>query len=99
MIYIYSTSDEFDDFSDSSSSDHCCSSSDDNNNDDFNSPTVKSTDPSNGDNNVPADLSEIKVTFDEKKDKDSIDSGSLSVFTNNCGNFTCNDPRHSGCIS
>ena len=47
----------------SSSDDNCCSS-DNNNNDDFNSPTVKSTDPSDGDNNVPTDLSEIKVTFD-----------------------------------
>ena len=37
-------------------------------------------------------MSEIKVTFDEKIDKDSIDSGSLSVFANNCGNFVCNDP-------
>ena len=34
-----------------------------NNNDDFTSPEVKSTDPSDGDNNVPTDLSEIKVTF------------------------------------
>ena len=73
--------------------------SSDDNNDDFNSPTVKSTDPSDGDNNVPMDLSEIKVTFDESIDKDSIDSGSLSLFTNNCGNVVCNDSRYSGCIS
>ena len=87
----------FDNFSDSSSSsdgsssDNCCSSSD-NNNDDFNSPTVKSTDPSDGDNNVPTDLSEIKVTFDESIDKNSVDTGSLSVFADNCGNTFCNDP-------
>ena len=88
-----STSDEFDDFSEdgsSSSDDNCCSSDD--NNDDFNSPTVKSTDPSDGDNNVPTDLSEIKVTFDESIDKNSMDTGSLSVFANNCGNTFCNDP-------
>ena len=87
----------FDNFSDSSSSsdgssDNCCSSSDNNNNDDFNSPTVKSTDPSDGDNNVPTDLSEIKVTFDESIDKNSVDTGSLSVFADNCGNTFCNDP-------
>ena len=43
-------------------------------NDDFNSPTVKSTDRSDGDNNVPSDLSEIKVTFSESIDKNSVDS-------------------------
>ena len=73
FFFDNSTSDDFDDFSDgSSSSDDCCSSSDDNN-DDFDSPTVKSMDPSNGDNNVPTDLSEIKVTFDERIDKNSLD--------------------------
>jgi len=49
---------------------------------DFTSPTVKSTDPSDGDNNVPSDLSEIKVTFSENIDKNSVDTGSLSVFIN-----------------
>ena len=49
--------------------------------------TVKSTDPSDGDNNVPTDLSEIKVTFNEKIDKNSVDTGSLSVFADNCGNI------------
>src|SRR6185312_8694943 len=63
-----STSDDF------SSSDNCCSSSDSSSSDnsDFTSPTVKSTDPSDGDNNVPTDLSEIKVTFDESIDKNSV---------------------------
>jgi Chitobiase/beta-hexosaminidase C-terminal domain/Bacterial Ig-like domain len=50
---------------------------------DFDPLIVVSTDPSDGDNNVPTDLSEIKVTFDENIDKDSVDSGSLSLFTNN----------------
>jgi Bacterial Ig-like domain len=62
------------------------------NNGDFGSPTVVSTDPSDGDNNVPVDLSEIKVTFDENIDKNSVDTGSLSVFADNCGNTFCNDP-------
>ena len=61
-------------------------------NGDFDSPTVVSTDPSDGDNNVPSDLSEIKVTFSEKIDKNSVDTGSLSVFADNCGNAFCNDP-------
>ena len=61
-------------------------------NGDFESPTVVSTDPSDGDNNVPSDLSEIKVTFSENIDKNSVDSGSLSVFADNCGNTFCNDP-------
>ena len=77
-------SSDFDD-----SSDDCCDSDDN----DFDSPTVKSTDPSNGDNNVPTDLSEIKVTFDESIDKDSIDSGSLSLFANNCGTVVCSTPN------
>ena len=59
---------------------------------DFDSPTVVSTDPSDGDNNVPTDLSEITVTFSEKIDENSVDTGSLSVFANNCGNTFCNDP-------
>ena len=62
------------------------------NNDDFTSPTIVSTDPSDGDNNVPPDLSEITVTFSEKIDKNSVDTGSLSVFADNCGNNFCNDP-------
>src|SRR4029077_8514064 len=62
------------------------------NNGDFGSPTVVSTDPSDGDNNVPVDLSEIKVTFDENIDKNSVDTGSLSVFADNFGNTFCNDP-------
>ena len=69
------------------------------NNDDFTSPTVASTDPSDGDNNVPSDLSKITVTFSEKIDKNSVDTGSLSVFANNCGNIFCNDPNIAGCIS
>ena len=63
-----------------------------NNNDDFTSPEVKSTDPSDGDNNVPTDLSQITVTFSEKIDQNTVDSGSLSVFADNCGNTFCNDP-------
>ena len=61
-------------------------------NGDFDSPTVVSTDPSDGDNNVASDLSEIKVTFSESIDKNSVDAGSLSVFADNCGNAICNDP-------
>ena len=52
---------------------------------------VDSTDPSDGDNNVPTDLSEIKVTFNKKIDKNSVDTGSLSLFATNCGTV-CNDP-------
>ena len=62
------------------------------NNDDFTSPTIVSTDPSDGDNNVPFDLSQITVTFSEKIDKNSVNTGSLSVFASNCGNPFCNDP-------
>lgn len=72
------TNDNFNDFSDSSSdgsSDNCCDSS----NDDFTSPEVKSTDPSDGDNNVALNT-DIKVTFDEKIDDNTIDSGSLDLF-------------------
>ena len=84
-----STSDNFTDGSSSndgsSSSDNCCSSSN-NNNDDFTSPEVKiGTDLSDGDNNVPTDLSQITVNFNEKIDKKSVDPGSLSVFADNCG--------------
>ena len=62
-------------------------------NGDFESLTVVSTDPSDGDNNVPTDLSEIKVTFNKKIDSNSVDTGSLFVFANNCGNVFCNDPN------
>ena len=50
------------------------------------------TNPSDGENNVPTDLSEIKVTFNKEIDKNSVDTGSLSVFADNCGNVICNDP-------
>ena len=53
---------------------------------------VISTDPSDGDNNVPADLSKIKLTFSKIIDKSSVDTGSLSVFASNCGSAICNDP-------
>jgi hypothetical protein len=62
------------------------------NNGDFGSPTVVSTDPSDGDNNVSVDLSEIKVTFDKKIDKNSVDTGSLALFADNCGTISCNSP-------
>jgi len=55
--------------------------------------TVVSTDPSDGDNNVRTDLSEIKVTFNKKIDKNSVDTGSLALFANNCGTVFCNDPN------
>ena len=58
----------------------------------FDSFIVVNTDPSDGDNNVPADLSKIKLTFSKIIDKNSVDSGSLSVFADNCGNTFCNDP-------
>ena len=63
------------------------------NKDDFTSPTIVSMDPSNNANNVPSDLSQITVTFSEKIDKNSVDTGSLSVFANNCGTLFCNDPN------
>ena len=53
--------------------------SDDNNNDDFDSPTVKSVDPNDNQNNVALNT-EIKVTFDEKMDEDTLDDGSLNIF-------------------
>jgi len=49
-----------------------------NNSGDFTSPTVASTDPKDNDNNVPVDT-QITVTFSEKMDKNSIDTGSLSL--------------------
>ena len=80
FLFDSSTRDNFDDFSDgSSSSDDCSPSSDDNNNDDFDSPTVKSVDPNDNQNNV-AFNTEIKVTFDEKMDQDTLDDGSLNIF-------------------
>src|SRR4029078_9717793 len=54
--------------------------------------TVVDTIPSDGDNNVPADSSKIIVKFNKNIDQNSIDSGSLSVFADNCGNTFCNDP-------
>jgi len=45
---------------------------------DFTSPTVVSTDPKDNANNVPVDT-QITVTFSEKMDKNSIDTGSLSL--------------------
>jgi hypothetical protein len=54
---------------------------------------VVSTDPSDGENNVPVDLSEIKVTFNKKIDKNSVDTESLALFADNCGTAICNDPN------
>ena len=54
--------------------------------------TVVDTIPRDGDNNVSTDLSEIIVKFNKNIDKNSIDSGSLSVFADKCGNTFCNDP-------
>ena len=42
----------------------------------YNSPTVVSVDPNDNQNNVPLNT-EIKVTFDEKMDEDTLDDGSL----------------------
>ena len=58
------------------SDDNCC---DDNNDDDFDSPTVKSVTPNDGQNDVSLNT-EIKVTFDEKMDEDTLDDGSLDIF-------------------
>jgi Bacterial Ig-like domain len=41
--------------------------------------TVKSTSPSDGDNNVPLDT-DVKVTFSDSIDKNTIDTGSLTLF-------------------
>ena len=54
---------------------------------------VVSTDPSDGDNNVPVDLSEIKVKFNKNIDKNTVDTGSLALFADNCGTDICNDPN------
>ena len=45
---------------------------------------VVSTDSSDGDDNVPTDLSEIKVTFNKKIEKNTVDTGSLALFADNC---------------
>jgi hypothetical protein len=62
-------------------------------NDGSDSLKVESTDPSDGDNNVPTDLTEIKVTFNKKIDKNSVDTESLALFADNCRTATCNDPN------
>jgi hypothetical protein len=65
-------------------------------NDGSDSLKVVSTDPSDGENNVPVDLSEIKVTFNKKIDKNSVDTESLALFADNCGTAICNDPNIAG---
>jgi len=45
---------------------------------DITSPTIISTDPKDNENNVPVDI-QITVIFSEKIDKNSIDTGSLSL--------------------
>jgi Big-like domain-containing protein len=54
----------------------------DNNNRDFTSPTVVSTDPSDNDNNVDPSTKTITVTFSEKIDKNTVDTGSLTLDPN-----------------
>ena len=53
---------------------------------------VVSTDSSDGDDNVPTDLSEIKVTFNKKIEKITVDTGSLALFADNCSTDICNNP-------
>jgi Bacterial Ig-like domain len=53
---------------------------------------VVDTNPSDGDNNVPVDLSEIIVKFNKNIDENTVDTGRLSVFADNCGTAICNDP-------
>ena len=53
---------------------------------------VVSTDSSDGDDNVPTDLSEIKVTFNKKIEKNTVDTGSLALFADNCSTDICNNP-------
>ena len=60
---------------------------------DFESLAVVSTDPSDGENDFPVDLSEIKVTFNKEIDKNTVDTGSLALFANNCSNDVCNNPN------
>jgi hypothetical protein len=81
FFYDNSTSDDFT-YDDTSSSDNCCSSSSDNS--DFTSPTVKSVDPNDEQDNVPLNT-EIKVTFDESMDQDTLDDGSLIIFNLDTG--------------
>jgi hypothetical protein len=77
FLYDNSTFDDYSNdnynYDDGSSS----SSSDDNN--DYTSPTVKSVDPNDEQDNVPLNT-EIKVTFDEKMDQDTLDERSLLIF-------------------
>ena len=47
-------------------------------------PTVVSVDPNDNQNNVPLDT-EIKVTFDEKMDENTLDDGSLRIFNLDTG--------------
>lgn len=71
-------------FSDGSSSSSDGSSSSSSSSDDFTSPTVKSTDPNDGDSNVPLDT-DVTVTFSEKIDQDTLDDGSLDIFNLDTG--------------
>lgn len=63
----------------SSSSDGSSSSS---SNNDFTSPTVKSTSPKDNDNNVDPSTNTVTVTFSEKIDKNTVDTGSLTLDPN-----------------
>ena len=56
----------------------------DSDDDDFDSPTVKSVDPNDNQNNVALNT-DIKVTFDEKMDEDTLDDGSLNIFNLDTG--------------
>ena len=80
-----STSDDYNYDDGSSSDDNCC---DDNDDDDFDSPTVKSVTPNDGQNDVSLNT-EIKVTFDEKMDQDTLDDGSLDIFNLDGGRSRC----------
>ena len=53
-------------------------------NGEFDSPTVVSVDPNDNQNNVPLNT-EIKVTFDENMDQDTLDDGSLNIFNLDTG--------------
>ncbi|HEY1249474.1 MAG TPA: Ig-like domain-containing protein, partial [Nitrososphaera sp.] len=77
-LYDNSTSDDFNYDDGNYNYDDGSSSSDDDDND-YDSPTVKSVDPNDGQDNVPLNT-EIKVTFDEKMDQDTLDDGSLDIF-------------------
>ena len=52
------------------------------NNGDFTSPTVVSTDPKDNDNNVSPDTKTLTVTFSENIDKNTVDTGSLTLDPN-----------------